>query len=223
MDVCGRHSAPSAAWPVQPSGQRRSAASQPAPVSARLPGWLCSTSAWAHSHSCPAQRVRDTAAVESPCCLDERTLTSLHATPRSVDSCALIPRPPTPIHSSQPSSHRSKWRTPTCLSPLHRSFAMLSSLFVLLSVLGLLAPLVSASDAIFPDCTVAPLQGSPVCDTTLPFAQRAAVRSTEHTAHSTHSYTHRLYARGRPVVRALDSHSALSLCCAALCSGSSVR
>ena len=83
---------------------------------------------------------------------------------------------------------------------------MLSSLFVLLSVLGLLAPLASASDAIFPDCTAAPLQGTPVCDTTLPYAQRAAVRSTaQHTLRCTHAQCSLVQLRARLTLRPLSA------------------
>ena len=48
-----------------------------------------------------------------------------------------------------------------------------------MSLLGLLIAFlpVALSSAIFPDCGAQPLQGSPVCDTSLPYTQRAAVRT----------------------------------------------
>lgn len=77
---------------------------------------------------------------------------------------------------------------------------MLVSTFVL-SLVALLAvsssvPGAVASSALFPDCGAAPLKGSPVCDTSLPYAERAAV-SSQLTAHNTLHCTARTAARAR--------------------------
>ena len=101
---------------------------------------------------------------------------------------------------------------------------------VLLSLLGLLSSLVSpfaaASDAIFPDCTAKPLQGTPVCDTTLPFATRAAVR--QRNKHTTERHTDSI-GPAKPCLRTSFlscpiSRLLLSLCAAVLfLSGSFLR
>ena len=55
--------------------------------------------------------------------------------------------------------------------------------FLLVSLIGL-AAVASASDAIFPDCGAAPLQGTPICDVSLPYLTRATVRHTHSQRHA---------------------------------------
>ena len=63
-----------------------------------------------------------------------------------------------------------------------------SSLSVLAVALLAVSQLPSClSAALFPDCSAAPLQGSPVCDTSLDYTTRAAVSAAHPTDHTPHT------------------------------------